>query len=243
MLQEIENKSFDLIFIDPPYQALKDLYKNWNDNLDFQVYGEFFDRILKDTGQIATFCDYMTSVQITTAFSKFFRFRFWWCWNKPLGQIVSKKQPISDCELTLVFCKKKAFRRDLTFNYKDVSTPRLPYQKKMNHSNKTRKKHDGYITSNEDGLRFLKQILSYPTKCNLPERERFSHPTMKPVNLCGYVIKALSSENDLILDCFSGSGSISISAFRLKRNFIGIEKDPEYYRESVKRLEVYHGWT
>ena len=39
------------------------------------------------------------------------------------------------------------------------------------------------------------------------------------------------------LDCFSGSGTTAIACHRLKRRFICIEKDKDYYESSVKRLE------
>ena len=46
-----------------------------------------------------------------------------------------------------------------------------------------------------------------------------------------------SKEGDLILDCFSGSGTTAIACHRLKRRFICIEKDKTYWEASVKRLE------
>ena len=239
LLPQIEAKSIDLAFTDPPYKkSLAELYK-WNNDLNFHVLSWYFNKVLTDNGQICIFADFLTSVEVHTAFQNYFRFRFFWIWNKPLGQPVGsgKKQPNSDCELLLVFCKKKARRMDLTFNYQDISTPGEPYKKEMRHQNKTRKKHSSYFTINESGDRYPKQVLQFPSKCNLPSRERTSHPCQKPIALCEYVIKALTNENNLVLDCFSGSGSIPVSAFRMRRSFIGIEKKTEYCRESVKRLE------
>lgn len=63
------------------------------------------------------------------------------------------------------------------------------------------------------------------------------HPTQKPVDLFGQIVRDFSSENDLILDCFSGSGTTAIACHRLKRRFICIEKDKDYFEASVKRLE------
>lgn len=50
-------------------------------------------------------------------------------------------------------------------------------------------------------------------------------------------LKIYSNENDLILDCFSGSGTTAIACHNLKRRFICIEKDFDYWAASVKRLE------
>ena len=63
------------------------------------------------------------------------------------------------------------------------------------------------------------------------------HPTQKPLKLFEMILNDFSNNNDLILDCFSGSGTTAIACHRLKRRFICIEKDPEYWKASCKRLE------
>lgn len=236
LLSKIEDKSVNLLFTDPVYvTALADLYKSWNSrNMDWLFYAEEFNRILKDNGQVALFSDFPTAVAIANGLQEYFRFRFYWTWIKSNGQPVNSKQPISNVELISVWAKKRTLTRDLTYN--PIMEKGLPYRKKHRAGNKTRKKEKDYITES-NGDRFPSQALYFPSKDNLPVVERTEHPTQKPLALCGYIIKTLSNEGDLILDPFSGSGSIPIAAFRLKRFFLGIEKDPEYYRESVKRLE------
>jgi site-specific DNA-methyltransferase (adenine-specific) len=63
------------------------------------------------------------------------------------------------------------------------------------------------------------------------------HPTQKPVDLFEKILSSYSKENDLILDCFSGSGTTAVACHNIKRKFICIEKDKDYYEASVKRLE------
>lgn len=63
------------------------------------------------------------------------------------------------------------------------------------------------------------------------------HPTQKPVGLFMKILQDYSKENDLILDCFSGSGTTAVACHKLKRRFICIEKDPEYCKASHERLE------
>ncbi len=63
------------------------------------------------------------------------------------------------------------------------------------------------------------------------------HPTQKPIDLFETLILKASNPNDLVLDCFSGSGTTAIACHKLKRRFICIEKDKDYYEASVKRLE------
>ena len=75
-------------------------------------------------------------------------------------------------------------------------------------------------------------VLDYKI-CN--DKDRF-HPTQKPLNLISYLIQRSSNENDLILDCFSGSGTTAVACHNLKRRFICIEKDYDYWKASVERL-------
>lgn len=68
------------------------------------------------------------------------------------------------------------------------------------------------------------------------DKGRF-HETQKPLNLISYLIERSSREGGLILDCFSGSGTTAVACHNLNRRFICIEKDPNYWAASVKRLE------
>lgn len=63
------------------------------------------------------------------------------------------------------------------------------------------------------------------------------HPTQKPLKLFETILSDYSKENDLVLDCFSGSGTTAVACHNLKRRFICIEKDPEYWKASCERLE------
>lgn len=72
---------------------------------------------------------------------------------------------------------------------------------------------------------------------NMKNKEVRIHPTQKLADLFGMILRDYSKEGDLILDCFSGSGTTAIACHRLKRRFICIEKDPEYWKASCKRLE------
>lgn len=63
------------------------------------------------------------------------------------------------------------------------------------------------------------------------------HPTQKPLKLFEQIINYYSNENNLILDCFSGSGTTAIASHNLKRRFICIEKDKDYWQASVERLK------
>lgn len=74
---------------------------------------------------------------------------------------------------------------------------------------------------------------------DMKNKEKRIHPTQKPADLFGMILRDYSKEGDLILDCFSGSGTTAIACHNLKRNFICIEKDFDYWKASCKRLEDY----
>ena len=64
------------------------------------------------------------------------------------------------------------------------------------------------------------------------------HPTQKPVELFRWIIQNYSKPDDLIMDCFSGSGACACACYLEKRNFIAIEKDEDYYKSSFERLDT-----
>lgn len=57
-----------------------------------------------------------------------------------------------------------------------------------------------------------------------------------PVELTDTCVLLSTEENDTVLDCFMGSGTVGVSCKRFNRNFIGIELDEEYYQISKKRI-------
>ena len=57
------------------------------------------------------------------------------------------------------------------------------------------------------------------------EKGKRIHPTQKPLKLFQKILSDFSKENDLVLDCFSGSGTTAVACHKLKRRFICIEKE------------------
>lgn len=68
------------------------------------------------------------------------------------------------------------------------------------------------------------------------EEKRF-HPTQKPLKLIKRLIQASSNENDLVLDPFGGSGATALACLALKRQFITIELDDNYYQVISERVK------
>lgn len=63
------------------------------------------------------------------------------------------------------------------------------------------------------------------------------HKTQKPLDFMQRLVGNSSKENDLVLDPFAGSGTTLLAAKNLGRQFIGIEKEEEYYDIILERLK------
>lgn len=62
------------------------------------------------------------------------------------------------------------------------------------------------------------------------------HPTQKPILLLEDLIKTFSNPNDLIVDLTMGSGSTGVACCNTNRNFIGIEKNEEFFNIAKQRI-------
>ena len=71
------------------------------------------------------------------------------------------------------------------------------------------------------------------------EKSKIPHFTVKPVKLIEHLIKIFTKENDIILDCFMGSGTTGIACLNTNRDFIGIELSPQYFELAQTRIKEY----
>ena len=67
------------------------------------------------------------------------------------------------------------------------------------------------------------------------------HPTQKPVGLIAEILKDFTKENDIILDCFGGSGSTLIACEQIDRQCYMIEYEAHYCDVIIKRWETLTG--
>lgn len=77
----------------------------------------------------------------------------------------------------------------------------------------------------------------YRALVNPPGRHH-EHPTEKPLDLMLALVGDFTGPGDLILDPFCGSGTTGVACLRLGRRFIGIERDPKYFRLACDRLRA-----
>jgi DNA modification methylase len=238
-LPRIPDASVDLICIDPPYLST---------DLDFDKAG--FDlvalkkelaRIIKPSGYIACF----GTIELLAAFINPFSIRYSGVWLKPRGTMRthSAKKPMSKCEPYAVFCLKGAKISDMTFNKLKIAGK--AYSKKHKNTGYSRDgkdslsradnsgwTKDGYVSEN-DGFRWQTDVIEAPAKNCMKHAERTDHPTQKPIAALSVLVKMLSNEGDLVVDCFAGSGSTGDTCIELNREYILIEKDKKHFNKII----------
>jgi len=77
-------------------------------------------------------------------------------------------------------------------------------------------------------------VLPYTNK---REKEFGKHPTQKPEEIIERIIRVGTKEDDLIFDCFAGTGTTGLVAERLGRRWVMIEKEEDYIKIAKKRLK------
>lgn len=80
-----------------------------------------------------------------------------------------------------------------------------------------------------------KTVFYYPI--NIKDKRKWNHPTIKPEELVRKLIRNSSRENDLVLDCFMGSGTAAVCCIKEKRNYIGFEINKNFYETCLKRIK------
>ena len=104
-----------------------------------------------------------------------------------------------------------------------------------------------YLTDKEYCLFFREKgvpiLGSYDTKktvyissANRDDKDKFEHPTIKPMQIIKNLIINSSNENDIVLDCFAGSGTTLVASKDLGRHYIGFEIDKKWYEIAKNRL-------
>lgn len=239
VLPRIPNESIDLIVCDGPYGLNKDC---WDSVGSIQEYNynllKAFAPKLKAGGALYLFGkpDCLDFVD----YSDFLTLRSKIIWYQPSRLAQGRKNYTNNYDLICYFTKGK----DSTFNLDDIRVAQLvelEHRKRCENVPSVKNGPYGKTVFNDKGKNpgdvwgDIKQ-LTYKSK-ELVSREMLN-TIQKPEKLIERIIKASSSEGDLIFDPFSGSGTTAVVAKRLNRNFICTEINPTYHKLSVQRLKT-----
>ncbi|AVQ10686.1 DNA methylase domain protein [Leptospira santarosai] len=91
----------------------------------------------------------------------------------------------------------------------------------------------GRVSFLDLGQRHPDSVLCFPS-----ESGKGIHPTQKPTALMNFLISSYSNAGDRILDNCMGSGTTGVACVQTDRNFIGIEKEVEYFELAERRIEI-----
>ncbi|HKJ72828.1 MAG TPA: site-specific DNA-methyltransferase [Alphaproteobacteria bacterium] len=236
IMKSLPENSVDLIFADPPYnlQLRGDLFRPNNTKVDavnddwdrfdsLKTYDTFTRnwltaarRILKDTGTIWVIGSYHNIFRVGAAMQDI---GYWvlndivWRKSNPMPNFRGKR--FTNAHETMLWCAKHQAQKKYTFNY--------------------------------DAMKMLNDELQMRSDwvipiCSGSERLKVNgekaHTTQKPEALLHRVILASSHEGEVVLDPFFGSGTTGAVAKRLRRRFIGIEKEDAYVEVASERIKA-----
>ena len=88
-----------------------------------------------------------------------------------------------------------------------------------------------------ESLRYVFNIQNVPSILQHEPVKQNGHLTPKPMKILETLIKTSSNENDVVLDCFMGSGSTGVACKHTNRRFIGFELNEKYFELAKKRIE------
>lgn len=94
------------------------------------------------------------------------------------------------------------------------------------------------IISEETLKTFRRDIVSFPPviKINSKGENILGHPAPYPLEIPNFAIECYSKSGDVVLDCFMGSGTTGIVCKNLRRDFIGIEINKDYFEIAKERI-------
>ncbi|MCI4664682.1 MAG: site-specific DNA-methyltransferase [Neomegalonema sp.] len=226
-MHKLPPKSVDLIFADPPYNlqlrgelrrpndsVVDAVDQDWDRFSSFDAYDRFTRdwlsaarRVLKDDGALWVIGAYHNIFRVGSTLQDL---GFWilndvvWRKTNPMPNFRGKR--FTNAHETLIWAAKSEAQKRYTFNYEAL--------KELN-----------------EGLQMRSDWL-LPV-CGGPERLKGedgakAHPTQKPEALLARVLLASTEPGEVVLDPFLGSGTTGAVAKRMRRRFIGIERDPAY---------------
>jgi site-specific DNA-methyltransferase (adenine-specific) len=219
-MKTLPTSSVDLLLADLPYGVTA--RNAWDAVIPFASLWAAYARIVKEHGaMVFTATQPFASALIM---SKPEWFKYEWIWKKQQGTgfLNAKKQPLRNHEQILVFYRKQP-------TYNPQFTEGKPYKCLSGEGSSDYGEQVRVITENT-GTRHPLTVQDFRYDKNKV------HPTQKPVALMEYLLRTYTNEGDTVLDNCMGSGTTGVACINTHREFIGIEKDEEYFRIATERI-------
>lgn len=239
----------DLVFADPPFN-IGYLYDGYDDKLKAEDYLKFSHdwmaavyRALKPSGSfyLAIGDEYAADLCVIARRQIGFHMRNWIIWHYTFGQ--QTKRMFAKSHTHILYFTKTDDVNAITFNPDAVrvaSARQTTYgDARANPKGKLpddtwylrpQETPEGYFEPTTDTW-YVSRVCG-----TFKEREGW-HGCQMPIQVLNRIILASSDPGDIVLDPFNGSGTTTVAAALLGRNYVGIEKSEEYVKFAQKRLE------
>lgn len=216
LMKQIPDKSIDLIYTDPPYLH--------NKHSSDSTKGFFTKKILKTNTELNNFelssldnCDWCKeAVRIMKTINIYI-----WCSRYQIPMYFDYFLKELDCSFNILAWLKTNPVPSYSNGYSNDKEICLYFRK------------NGYCKPKDmfsSKTYFLQPI-------NLEDKEKYGHPTIKPLNIVKQMIENSTTEGQLVFDPFLGSGTTAVASWQLKRKYLGIEKNEEFFNIAQKRIE------
>lgn len=215
IIKSIPDKSIDLVYIDIPYEKTKQ-NGYYSGGGTFGVSGREYQKELRDKG-LMDGIDFSILDELCRTLK--YIYIYIWCSKEQIPKILN------------YFLEKGCFY-EILFWGKTNPTPTCneKYLSDVEYCLMFREKGTKIRGSYETKSKF------YISSVNVSDKDKYIHPTIKPLELVKRHLLNSSQPGDIVLDCFCGSGTTCLAAKEIDRKYIGIEINKKYWSIAEDRL-------
>ena len=228
----------DLLVVDPPYNLTKTFAGTVFRGRPHEAYATWLETwlrallpTLKPNASVYICADWRSSRAVEEVADKYLVVRNRITWEREKGR--GAKHNWKNCSEDIWFC---TVGTKYTFNLDAVKIKRrvlAPYRTTEGAPKDWARATDGAFR-----LTHPSNVWTDLTVPFWSMSENTDHPTQKPEKMLAKIILASSNPGDIVLDPFLGSGTTAVVAQKLKRHFVGIEREREYCCIAAKRLAL-----
>ena len=239
LLGELSDGSIDLVLCDLPYGTTA---CEWDAIIPLADLWAQYMRVIKTNGAIVLTAAQPFTSALVLSNPKMFKYALVWEKSRPSGFAQAKNKPLSAHEDILVFS------RGVTV-HASQSTNRMPYfpqgltkvDKKMKNGVRRAGRDSSFSKRANAVEEYVQEFSGYPRSVlRFDSVTAAVHPTQKPVALMEYLIRTYTNEGDVVLDNCMGSGTTGVACANTGRLFIGMERDPDYFKIASDRIGAAH---
>jgi len=230
-MKEIPDGSVDMVLADPPYGTTA---CKWDSVIDLDSMWENLLRVGKENCVFLFTASQPFTSALIMSNPKMFKHEWIWIKNRGSNFANTVREPMKEHESVIMFSKGKwTYNRQMQPRT-GGGLDRANYDCTFKTSSENYRQFE---TRENNKLSDMRVPSSWQKFNTVAGSEKTKHPTQKPVALMEYLIKTYTNEGETVLDFTMGSGSTGVAAVNLKRNFIGIEMDEQYFKIAEERIK------